>query len=81
MHGSDATQETLFATRSVWRFVPADHPLRAVRDSLKVALKRDGVCDAMHAKRKRAPIAPEKLLRALSLQVLNGIRSERTLAE
>ncbi|MPZ46476.1 MAG: hypothetical protein GEV05_24440 [Betaproteobacteria bacterium] len=39
MRGSDVMQESLFATRSVARFLPADHPLRAVRDSLKVALK------------------------------------------
>lgn len=58
------------------------HPLRPVRDILNAALLRmDRVFEAMYAKNGRDSIAPEKLLRALTLQVLYGLRSERMLVE
>jgi hypothetical protein len=41
-------QESLSTTKSVRGLVPGDHPLRAVRDSSKAALKSmDGAIDAM----------------------------------
>ena len=58
--------------------MPADHPLRPVRDILNEALKRmDALFAAMYAPGGRHSIAPEKLMRALMLQVLYGVRSER----
>jgi transposase len=41
----------------------------------------DADFNAMYAPRGRDSIAPEKLLRALMLQALYGIRSERQLCE
>lgn len=62
--------------------VPADHPLRSIRDMVDVALK--GLSRSftrLYADWGRPSIAPEKLLRALLLQVLYSIRSERMLME
>ena len=82
MRGPDVMQDTLFAVRSLESYVPADHPLRPVRDILNEALKRmDPLFAAMYAPAGRDSIAPEKLLRALMLQVLYGVRSERMVIE
>jgi transposase len=82
MRGADFMQDTLFTMRSLDSFVPADHPLRPVREILNTALKAmDRLFAAMYAKSGRDSIAPEKLLRALMLQVLYGVRSERMLIE
>jgi transposase len=62
--------------------IPADHPLRAIRTMLDRALKELSVhFEALYARRGRPSIPPEKLLRALWLQVLYSIRSERQLME
>ena len=82
MRGPDVMQDTLFAVRSLESYVPTDHPLRPVRDILNDALKRmDPLFAAMYAPDGRDSIAPEKLLRALMLQVLYGVRSERMVIE
>ncbi|ELQ07337.1 ISXoo14 transposase [Xanthomonas translucens DAR61454] len=66
-------------------FVPADHPLRPVRLMVNEALVRlDSLFAGMYAssaKCGRPSIAPEKLLRAMLLQVFYSIRSERQLME
>jgi len=62
--------------------VPADHPLRPIRkmtDQVLTSLSRK--FSAMYAATGRPSIAPEKLLRALLLQVLYTVRSERLLME
>ncbi len=62
--------------------VPADHPLRPVRAIVDVALRGlSSSFDAMYKNFGRPSIAPEKLLRALLLQVLYSVRSERMLME
>ncbi len=82
MRGSDGMQETLFTMAKLDDFVPADHPLRAVQVLVNTALGRlNGLFNEMYADGGRASIAPEKLLRALLLQVLYSIRSERQLME
>jgi transposase len=61
----------MFSYISAERRVPADHPLRALRVMADAALKQLGSAfDAMYAGSGRPSIAPEKLLRALLLQVL-----------
>ncbi|MHC2295800.1 transposase [Rhizobium mongolense] len=66
-------------------FVPADHPLRPIRLMVNEALVRlDGLFSGMYAcsaKGGRPSIAPEKLLRAMLLQVFYSVRSERQLME
>ena len=82
MRGADVTQEALFSTVHLESFVPAKHPLRGIRTIFNEALKRmDGHFNAAYVPYGKASIAPEKLLRALLLQVLFSIRSERALME
>jgi transposase len=62
--------------------VPQDHPLRSIRkiaDAVFVQLSPQ--FNKMYARMGRPSIAPEKLLRALLLQVLYSVRSERLLME
>jgi transposase len=62
--------------------VPAEHPLRPIRVMADAALKAlSPVFHRMYAAWGRPSIAPEKLLRALLLQILYTIRSERMLME
>jgi transposase len=62
--------------------VPQDHPLRAIRTMADTALKQlSAGFDALYASSGRPSIAPERLLRALLLQVLYTVRSERLLME
>jgi transposase len=75
-------QESLFTVAKLDDFVPADHPLRAIRVLVNEALGQlNWLFDAMYAERGRESIAPEKLLRALLLQVFYSVRSERQLCE
>jgi len=62
--------------------VPAEHPLRPIREMVGAALKAlSPVFNRMYASFGRPSIAPEKLLRALLIQVLYTVRSERMLME
>ncbi len=82
MRGADHQQSGMFSYISAERRVPKDHPLRAIRAMVDVALRKMGPqFDAMYAKLGRPSIPPEKLLRALLLQVLYTVRSERMLME
>ena len=82
MRGDDKQQGGIFSYRTVEERVPADHPLRPMRRMVDEALRGLSPRFArMYAKRGRPSIAPEKLLRALLLQVLYTIRSERQLME
>jgi transposase len=72
----------MFSYISAERRVPKDHPLRAIRAMVDVALRNMGPqFEAMYAKVGRPSIPPERLLRALLLQVLYTVRSERMLME
>src|SRR6516165_2421511 len=82
MRGVDYQQSGMFSYISAERRVPEDHPLRAIRTMVDVALRNMGAqFEAMYAQVGRPSIAPEKLLRALLLQVLYTVRSERMLME
>jgi transposase len=82
MRGMDEMQEALFTTVKLEDFVPADHPLRPIRLLVNQALKRlNGLFGIIYADSGRASIAPEKLVRALLLQVFYSVRSERMLME
>ena len=72
----------MFSYISAEQRVPKDHPLRAIRAMADRALKELGPrFDAIYASSGRPSIAPERLLRALLLQVLYTVRSERLLME
>ena len=82
MRGADHQQSTMFSYISAERRVPKDHPLRAIQVMTDTALKELGPrFEAMYASGGRPSIAPERLLRALLLQVLYTVRSERLLME
>jgi transposase len=82
MRGLDVTQEGLFVTRQTADYVPADHPLRAIRHIVNRALRDiDVLFESIYEDRGRYSVPPERLLRGLILQALYGIRSERLLCE
>ena len=85
MRGADTYTEALFTLKKLDDFVPSSHPLRVIRTMVNKALAEMGeMFAAMYeedAKGGRPSIAPEKLLRAMLLQVLYSIRSERQLME
>lgn len=85
MRGPDSFTEGLFSIRKLDDFVPASHPLRRIRVMVNEALaKMDELFSRMYeadVKGGRPSIAPEKLLRAMLLQILFSIRSERQLME
>ncbi len=82
MRGLDEMQESLFTVAKLEDFIPTNHPLRPVRELVNQALKRlNGLFTLLYADTGRASIAPEKLMRALLLQVFYSVRSERMLME
>jgi len=82
MRGSDGMQEALFTVAKLEDFVPSDHPLRPIRELVNQALGRlNGLFNLIYADTGRASIAPEKLLRAMLIQVFFSVRSERQLME
>lgn len=85
MRGADTFTEGLFTIKKLDDFVPANHPLRVIRTMVNKALAEMGEWFAQmyedDVKGGRPSIAPEKLLRAMLLQVLYSIRSERQLME
>lgn len=85
MRGPDTFSESLFSVKRLDDFVPATHPLRAIRAMVNDALSRlEDLFAGMYedaAKGGRPSIAPQKLLRAMLLQVLYSVRSQRLLME
>src|ERR1700680_1221809 len=82
MRGDDQQQSGVFSYISAEQRVPQDHPLRPLRKMVnEVLAELSPRFTKMYAKRGRPSIPPEKLLRALLLQVLYTIRSERLLME
>lgn len=82
MRGKDEQQQALFSYGSMEDRVPADHPLRAIRASVDhILAKLSPKFDELYDADGRPSIAPERLLRALLLQVLYSVRSERMLME
>src|SRR6202051_1509824 len=82
MRGEDIQQHELFSYGSLEQRVPADHPLRPIRTMVDEALKSlDGRFGEIYGEDGRKSIPPERLLRALLLQMLYTVRSERMLME
>ena len=82
MRGDDQQQSAMFSYISAEQRVPKDHPLRAIRTMVDTTLdKLSPQFEALYSHTGRPSIAPEKLLRALLLQVLYTVRSERLLME
>jgi transposase len=82
MRGENHEQGGMFSYLSPEQRVRKNHPLRAVRAQVDEVLKKlSPLFDEMYSTTGRPSIAPEKLLRALLLQMLYSIRSERLLME
>lgn len=82
MRGDDQQQGGVFSYISMEQRIPKDHPLRALRGMVDEVLKQMSLrFSRIYARRGRPSIAPERLLRALLLQVLYSVRSERLLME
>src|SRR5713101_7658761 len=82
MRGKDEQQLDVFSYISPEQRVPQDHPLRSLRAMTDEALQQlRPRFNSLYAKTGRPSIAPEKLLRALLLQALYSVRSERMLME
>jgi transposase len=82
MRGADEQPGSMFSYVSLEARVPADHPLRAIRRITDRALEQlSPRFGTLYINFGRPSIPPEKLLRALLLQALYTIRSERQLIE
>ena len=82
MRGDDRQTGWMFSYVSPEERVPADHPLRAIRRMTDAIFERlSPRFDRLYSRIGRPSIPPEKLLRALLLQGLYTVRSERLLIE
>src|SRR5258708_17641446 len=82
MRGNDKQEEEMLSCVSMEKRVPHDHPLRRVGAMTDAALQRmSPEFAALYACLGRPSIPPERLLRALLLQALYSVRSERQLME
>lgn len=82
MRGFDERPTHLFSYISIEQRVPATHPLRPIRAITdRVLASLSPQFTKLYATIGRPSIPPEKLLRALLLQVLYTVRSERLLME
>jgi transposase len=82
MRGADEQSGSMFSYVSLEERVPRDHPLRAIRRITDRALERISPrFGTLYIQFGRPSIPPERLLRALLLQALYTIRSERQLIE
>jgi transposase len=83
MRGEDRTTDQFFSYVNVEDRIASDHPLRQIRQLVNDALKAlDADFTALYAQDTGRPsIAPERLLRAMLLQAIYSIRSERQLME
>src|ERR1700756_1324323 len=82
MRGEDVTSAALFSDVDVEGRIRANHPLRTMRRLTHAALAElDARFSALYEGMGRPSIPPERLLRAVLLQLLYSIRSERQLVE
>src|SRR5664279_4041627 len=82
MRSQDIQEVALYSYISPEQRVPADHPLRPIREMVNVVLRKiSREFDKIYSLGGRPSIPPERLLRALLLQVLYTVRSERMMME
>ena len=82
MRGKDHREENLFSYLLLEDRVPANHPLRAIREIVDTALAElSRAFGKLYSRDGRPSIPPERLLRALLLQAFFTVRSERQLME
>lgn len=82
MRGDDPKHDHMFSYVTPEQRIRGDHPLRPIRRMTDAALARlSPRFDRLYSTTGRPSIPPEKLLRALLLQFLYSVRSERLLME
>lgn len=82
MRGFGPKQPVSFSYVALEDPVPKDHPLRVIRSIVDRVLEDlSSDFSRMYAKRGRPPAPREQLLRALLIQVLYTVRSERQFME
>lgn len=82
MRGAEPGQRVMFSYVDLEQRIPDDHPLRAIQTLVEPVLRElSARFAALYAESGRPSIPPEQLLRALLLQVLYTVRSERQLME
>src|SRR5712664_702070 len=82
MRGKPQAQPEFLTILNLNRRVPADHPLRGIKERVdKVLVKLSPLFDALYAAEGRPSIPPEQLLKARVLTALYSVRSERLFCE
>lgn len=82
MRGEINQQAQMFSYVDLESRVPKNHPIRKIRQIIDMALvELEPAFQQMYSHLGRPSIPPEQLLRALLLQILYSIRSERLLME
>ena len=82
MRGAFQDQGGLFSYISPDARVPANHPLKKIRELVReVLVELNRSFGRLYASEGRPSVPPEQLLSALLIQVFYGIRSERQLME
>ena len=82
MRGRDDGSEGLFSYIRLEERIPADHPLRAIKELADEALgSLNRRFEGLYSSMGRPSIPPEMLLRASLLQAFFSVRSERMLME
>jgi transposase len=82
MRGIERSQSSLFSYVSLEERIPKDHPIRKLRVVVDRLLRQmDDKIDACYKSRGRPSIPPYRLLRALLLQAIFSIPSERRLVQ
>lgn len=83
MRGNDnELQAGMFSYVTLEQRVPVDHPLRGIRKIVDQVLgEMSASFESLYSKVGRPSVPPERLMRALLLQVFYSVRSERMLME
>jgi transposase len=82
MRGADSKQGSMLCLLSPETAVPTEHPIRAIKKLVDIALKDlSPTFDAMYASIGRPSIPPERLLKATLLMAFYSVRSERLFCE
>jgi transposase len=82
MRGEEQHSPTFFSYLRFEDRIPAEHPLRAIRELVDAGLAElSRSFDKLYTQDGRPSIPPEQLLRALLLQPFYTVRSERQLME
>lgn len=82
MRGKHDPQSAMFFAIDLNDRIRADHPLRSIKQTVDAQLAElNDLFDAAYARHGRPSVPPERLLKALLLQCLYSLRSERQLVE